>query len=60
MAPNVMETLSNLNADCCLPGDAHYESRLQALEEIAGRVDASRGGKGGKKAARLVPAAVNG
>jgi SulP family sulfate permease len=39
MAPSIVATLASLNADCCLPGDAHYATRLEALEAIAGKVD---------------------
>ena len=57
MAPDVSDTLSSLNADCCLPGDAHFETRLEALQLISDRVNAAGGGKGSGKTPRLAQSA---
>ena len=43
MAPPVLDTMSSLNADQCLPGDAHFATRLEALEVIAERIGSSPG-----------------
>ncbi|MFT7288254.1 MAG: SulP family sulfate permease [Halieaceae bacterium] len=43
MAENVVQTLVSLGADHCLRGDAHYATRLEALQAIA-----STRGTGGK------------
>jgi SulP family sulfate permease len=57
MAPNVVETLSSLNADCCLPGDAHFPTRLDALQEIASRAGVTP--REDSRQPRVVHSAVN-
>lgn len=37
MAPQIVDTLSSLNADCCLPGDAYFDTRVEALQAISAR-----------------------
>jgi len=54
MAPQVLDTMSSLNADQCLPGDAHFATRLEALEVIAERIGSSPG----KPKVRLAAATV--
>lgn len=43
MAPEVLATLTSLDADCCLPGDAHFDTRMEALQAIIERVEPKSG-----------------
>ncbi|EED34084.1 low affinity sulfate transporter [Luminiphilus syltensis NOR5-1B] len=58
MAPQVIETLSSLGADCCLPGDAHFATRLEALEAIDGRSQITEAGGRGSSDKPLKPASA--
>jgi SulP family sulfate permease len=39
MAPEIQKTLTSLGADACIADDAHYDTRFEALQVIAGRSD---------------------
>jgi hypothetical protein len=45
MAPEIQKTLTSLGADACIADDAHYDTRFQALQVIAGRGDPSDSGR---------------